>query len=466
MKLLKKRIIAVLIFCLAGSALHMTYSGRIANRTSAEAELEKEKGYKETTVTRGTLLTGVNESGSVSIGLEEQLCTLGKDSSEPLLLKVETVYVTVGQRVKESDPLLKLTDESTTEYRTMLESAAAAARIAVKEARLERNENKLKLEYEYKTNLARGEVAQAEYDSTIAGLENQITEIQTAIEKAKKEIDDLTKRLAAGEKVQEELEAKQENYAELSAKLITAQNNLITGRITAKQNYDLAMLNFENADSIYELGKKELDSKLDDEREKLEAAEKELEAFEALIGDGTIYSDYTGIVTSVGFKEGDNLTDGEKIAEFQNAEKVIMEVEVNQEDVSTISVGDRTAIKLTAYGDQIFEGEVQSVDMSSSSGSSAVNYTVTVRFMGDVSLVYADMTGNVTFVDGEAANVLYVSNKAVFREGTGSYVNVLKKDGSIQKTKVETGFSDGYHVEIISGLEEGETVIIESRVSK
>lgn len=463
-----------LILCLAGGTGYSAYLSGLLN--PAAAETENKQTYKETQVMRGNLITGASESGSVSIGLVEQGFDIGSragsdssadsGSSAHPSLRVESVQVSIGQRVKKGEALLKLSDESVSAGRKSLEEAVESAGLAVKKAQIERDENALKSDYEYKTNVAKGEIAQAEYDSTIAGLENQIAEIQTSIDKALKRIDDLTKRAAAGEKVENELQEQQEDYSELSAKLVTAQNNLITGRITAKQNYDLSMLNYENADRMHELDSSGLDSSLNSAKEALEAAEGELEAFEAFVGDGTIYSDYTGTVTELGFAQGDILEEGKAIAVFQNADEVTMEVSVNQEDIAAISVGDRVVIKLAAYEDQSFEGTVESIALSSDNSASAVSYKVTVRFTGDVSLVYADMTGSVTFVDKEAADVLYISNKAVYREGSVSYVKVLESDGSFRKTEVKTGFSDGYRVEIVSGLEEGQTVIIESRVSK
>lgn len=69
-------------------------------------------------------------------------------------------------------------------------------------------------------------------------------------------------------------------------------------------------------------------------------------------------------------------------------------------------------------------GEVESIDTSSSSGSSTVSYNVTAAFTGDITGIYTDMTGNVTFISRQVTDVLYVSNKAVQSDGTTSYVKV------------------------------------------
>ena len=120
---------------------------------------------------------------------------------------------------------------------------------------------------------------------------------------------------------------------------------------------------------------------------------------------------------------------------------------------------------LNAYEDQAFSGEVESIATSVSSGSSTVSYNVTVKINGEVDGIYTDMTGNVTFIEKQVADVVYVSNKAIINEGTVSYVKVKDSDGTIEKKEVTTGFSDGVNVEITEGLSEGETVLIESQVT-
>ena len=88
------------------------------------------------------------------------------------------------------------------------------------------------------------------------------------------------------------------------------------------------------------------------------------------------------------------------------------------------------------------------------------------RMKGELSGLYEGMTGDVTFVTKELREVCYVSNRAVFREGTKSYVKVRDDSGNIVKQEVTTGFSDGVHVEVVAGLSEGDIVLIESKVGE
>ena len=74
------------------------------------------------------------------------------------------------------------------------------------------------------------------------------------------------------------------------------------------------------------------------------------------------------------------------------------------------------------------------------------------------------MTGDITFITKETQEVMYVSNRAVTRDGKKSYVKVKDENGNIKITEVKTGFSDGVNVEIIEGLNVGDVVLIESKI--
>jgi HlyD family secretion protein len=266
--------------------------------------------------------------------------------------------------------------------------------------------------------------------------------------------------------VEDELEEAQLDYSTIEANLQIARNNLTTGSIEAKQVYDMAMTNYQYADQLYEIDTNGMEDDLNDAKDTLQEVEDALAAFEEQIGDGTVYAAYSGTILSVSCSAGDELTDEMVIATYADPDNVTMAVSVSQDDISQITVGDDVELTLTAYGDETFAGEVSSIATSATAGSSTVNYEVTVRFTGDVDKVYADMTGEATFVEKEAADVLCISNKAVHQDGARSWVKVLQEDGSAKETTIETGFSNGTKVEVVSGLNEGDIVLIESQVTQ
>lgn len=459
--------------------------------------------YKETTVESGNLISGVTESGSVSLGTISQEFELedttdsdfttetssggnGNQSANSQMgdsnrssaaagtsssgttsgLEVEVVYVTSGQSIKEGDPILKITEDSLSSYREELEKSVKSANLAVSEAQLNGKSQKLDAEYTYDTNIANGSVAQQKYDATISSLNSAVTQAQEKLNESAEKIVDYQERIATGETLDSQLAQEQTNYSSLENELQIAQSNLTTKSVAAKKEYEEAMLNYNNASNLKTIDTNGITEDIEEAQKTLKEAQETLDTFNALVGDGTIYAQCSGTIMECGYSEGDTLSANTSIATYADTGAVTMTVSVSQEDINAVAVGDEVEIQMTAYEDEEFKGTVSSIETSSSSGTSTVSYSVTVLFAGDVSKIYADMTGNVTFVTKKVENVLYVSNKAVKKEGTKFYVTRKKEDGSIEKVKITEGFSDGVNVEIQSGLEEGDTVLIEGKVTE
>ena len=346
-----------------------------------------------------------------------------------------------------------------------MKSAVNDASASLSEAKLNAEKKQLTADYNYSANIAKGNLAEANYNATLEQLQAEVDAVQEDVDYYAAAADYYWNLVVDGEdSYSEKLEEVQEKYEEAAAKLKTAQNNYTTKALQAEKDYEETMLNYNNASTQYTIDVNGIDNDVDSASETLADAKEELEEFEDFIGDGVVYAEYSGKLMTVGYAVGDALTSDTAIAEFSDAEAVTMTVEVSQEDISAIAIGDVVMIELTAYEGEEFSGTVSGMDTSASSGSSTVSYNVTVAFNGDISKVYADMTGNVTFIQKQVPDVIYVSNKAIINEGTTSYVKVKQEDGSLKKVEVVTGFSDGVNVEILSGLNEGDIAIIESRV--
>ncbi len=189
----------------------------------------------------------------------------------------------------------------------------------------------------------------------------------------------------------------------------------------------------------------------------------------AMNGNGVITSPCDGIVSSVSYTDGSDVTANEAIMTISKADTVSMDVSVSEDDITNVSVGQDADITLSAYDGQTISGMVESITAEPArSGSSSVSYTVTVKAAADssssIGTVYEGMSGEATIVQGEAKSVIYVSNKAITFNNGVSTVLVKKSDGSNTQKTVTTGFSDGTYVEITGGLSEGDTVLAESAV--
>ncbi len=517
----KKKIIcaAVLLALLVSAAAYTVF---------LQPLLTKEKWvYKDKTVERGALTEGVTESGTLEYGITSQVYNLDlsvEDSDEDdeeeettqKYLKVEEVYVAAGQRIEEGDPLLKFTDASVSAVRRLLSAALTDAEVAYSEAQSEYNLSILSAELTYKAETTGAAYAGSIYTYTaqsvedaIAGLRAELSEayaqtedLQEAYEEAAEDLDDLEeacetaksdweeqdgyyqKKIDAQElylqakatyesaknkveQAQRAIEENQDKITSLEEQIASAEAKQKIERLEAKQAYEESRLDSEVAEVNYRAEQQSLAETLQDAEEELADVREKLEAFEAFVGEeGIVYAAGSGMVTLVGYAAGDSLTAAGTVISFAQAQDMTITVEVTQEDIVDLGVGDTVKIQFTAYEDTDYEGVITAMDTMTTSGDSTVSYPVTIRVLGDTDALYDGMTADVTFVTAEREDTLFVTRSAIVEQNGKTYVYTDGENGEKVLTEVQTGLRNGLSVEIVSGLSEGQTYYIASRVSE
>lgn len=120
---------------------------------------------------------------------------------------------------------------------------------------------------------------------------------------------------------------------------------------------------------------------------------------------------------------------------------------------------DSSAADVTATG------SVTEVSRVADASSGVATYAVTVAFTADSGEVWVGSAATAEIVTAERDDVVQVSSRAVTTSGGGSVVTVAvdgTADGATEERTVETGESSGDMVEIVSGLEPGEFVIVQT----
>jgi macrolide-specific efflux system membrane fusion protein len=126
-----------------------------------------------------------------------------------------------------------------------------------------------------------------------------------------------------------------------------------------------------------------------------------------------------------------------------------------------VTVGQPARFTVDTYPDTDFEGTVQSVYPDAVIDNTVVNY-ITIISIGDRQgkTLRPEMTANVTLFLETREDVLAVPRRALRREG-GRYVVRVRQDGLVEEREVRVGWRDDRFTEIVEGLEEGQTVLIE-----
>lgn len=485
--------------------------------------------YKETQIQFGDLVQGITESGSIDFVTESLDYELDFDFSDDEdeddedeeensgYLRIEEIYIANGQRIKAGDAVLKFTDKSMANLRQKLKSAKSEAEIALEEARTDYELNALSARQTYDSNILDGSSAESIYTLTTVSLQKEIEQAQaqvsiweTEIRQIEKELDDtwedfdeleeeyedalyefnhtheeasVTKYITAREEylsIKERYESARDERLEQREKMVELQEDidnqaliinamlqkLERRNLDAKQSYEVSSLNGELAEGIYNYSLDSLAETVRQGQEDLEAARKDLEDFEEFVQDGILYAGEDGLITGIAYEEGDYLITEGPLFSYVKDGNYIITIDIAEEDIPYVYVGEEVNIEFSAYPDEYYEGIITEITTSSSRQSSTtVSYPVTIEISGDTDKLYGGMTGDITFITEEAQEVLYVSKKAIVKEEGKFYVYQKREDGEYELFEVETGFSDGINIQIVSGLEEGETVYIASLIA-
>ena len=161
---------------------------------------------------------------------------------------------------------------------------------------------------------------------------------------------------------------------------------------------------------------------------------------------------------------GSEVRKNELVMVLPDVSKMTAEVKVNEALTGLIETGQRVIITSDAVPDVALEGEVLSIGVLAESGGwrdpNRRDYTVKVLLTDTGGLgLKPSMRCKAEIYVGLVEDAIYVPLQAVFREGTGAYVYVPEGRGYAQR-RVSLGKASGLHVEITTGLDAGEAVLL------
>jgi HlyD family secretion protein len=232
----------------------------------------------------------------------------------------------------------------------------------------------------------------------------------------------------------------------------------------AENEYSSALLEGELAQEIYDYSVDSLSDAVVEAQAELDEIQNKVNAFESFVGEeNQITAKESGLVTGVNYEAEDTLINTGAMLTYVKENEYTVSIDVSEEDIAAIAIGDTVELVFTAYPDETWQGTIISITTSATSDHAAtISYPVTIHVEGDTTLLYGGMTADVTFVTDSVRDVLYISKKAVFEEEGIFYVYKKDENGNRKKVQVSTGFADMTSIEITSGLSEGDIVYIES----
>ncbi|WP_037317435.1 efflux RND transporter periplasmic adaptor subunit [Salegentibacter sp. Hel_I_6] len=206
------------------------------------------------------------------------------------------------------------------------------------------------------------------------------------------------------------------------------------------------------------------------------------------LGRTNIYAPMSGTISKLDAELGERVVGtqqmaGTEILRVANLTNMEVEVDVNENDIVKVEVGDSTIVEVDAYLGKEFEGIVTEISNSADAAlttDQVTNFKVKVRILEEsytdliegkdenYSPFRPGMTATVDIITNRKNKIIGVPISAIVikndttagKNSNEKYEAVFLKDGEeAQLRKVTTGIQDDSNIEITEGLTEGETVI-------
>jgi macrolide-specific efflux system membrane fusion protein len=185
----------------------------------------------------------------------------------------------------------------------------------------------------------------------------------------------------------------------------------------------------------------------------------EVKRWEDVYKPTPIIAPLNGFIIQRAVEPGQSVTTGDPVLVM--ADRLIVKAQVDETDLGKIKLNQKVEIVLDAYPDKKISGAVEHIAYESKIISNVVVYEIDVLPQSVPAFFRAGMSATVSFIQKESQNILILPLRAVKKRNGRSYV-FIKKEGKEEPeaVRIETGLEGTDQIEIVSGISEGNEVII------
>jgi hypothetical protein len=179
--------------------------------------------------------------------------------------------------------------------------------------------------------------------------------------------------------------------------------------------------------------------------------------------DYIIKSPIEGLVISFNLEEGVSVSANSMVATIGNTSKFISAGYADEIDAVDIKVDQSVMVSFDAFPNVALKGTVKTVGItkvSAPQGTSAYKIEVEIQAPKEELNLKSGLATSLEIETARKENVIAVPIESILTTGGKSYVEKIMSDGTTQRTEVQTGISGGTFTEILSGLNEGDKILL------
>lgn len=242
----------------------------------------------------------------------------------------------------------------------------------------------------------------------------------------------------------------------------TAQANIANQKITNQTNINSAENAFKKAEADLE------ELKAAPRNVDIAVYQADVDKYSANVNeyfqklkDASIISPFDGIIAKIDGKIGEDIIANNKtIISLISPGNFQIRADISEADIKKVNIGNPVKITLDAFPEETLTGQIIEVESGKTIVEGIVYYRVKILFDNAENKIKSGMTADTTIETNKKENVLYVPQRAISYKNDSRFVKILKNK-TIEEIKVETGLKgNNGETEIISGLKEGDKVIV------
>jgi HlyD family secretion protein len=235
----------------------------------------------------------------------------------------------------------------------------------------------------------------------------------------------------------------------------------------AEKNYEMAL----NKQNVSKAQVTVLKAKIAQSQANVAQDEANLKQLEEQLSYTDIISPIDGIVLSRDVQMGDAVSSilvlgssATLVMTLGDTSEVYVKGKVDESDIGKVYLGQRARIKVESFKDKTFDGKVTKISPMGVEKDNVTTFEVRVSIQNPGGELKAEMTANAEIILEEHKNVLQIPEGAILydkdKKASVEIPDPKGKDGK-KKLAVNIGISNGAKTEVLSGLKEGDQVVLQ-----
>jgi RND family efflux transporter MFP subunit len=187
-----------------------------------------------------------------------------------------------------------------------------------------------------------------------------------------------------------------------------------------------------------------------------------LESAKLNLEKAVITATFDGVVADITITEGKDVstaTLATSVISLVDTSEIEMSGFIDELDIAMMELDQEVNILLDALPDEEVKGRVTFISLVGTARAGVVFYDTTITLEGPVAEIRDGMTATAEVIIERRDDVLFIPNRAI--RGTLENPTVLVLvDEQVEEREITLGLTDGINTEVLSGLEEGEEVVL------